>query len=312
MRSITMRSMVIASATFLAVPLMASCSGSDPDDEATATASGALGQCPHSNLAWATAQNGGAIAMRPISTWVCWLTQAAGRFDGEKGYDVGINVEMRNDGWWWLTTRATQEYGEAACAPRSCFTGDGANDVVWVSTENISTWAGASGGSCDHDQSNAWWGDAATIEQAWPGMPGPGRTAGGGESVDVAQSSNPFGSSILSSNDCQEVDSNYGIRAQANSLFVGTPSGGKACHFTGVPFSVSGNVTLNLGVYTDDAICYFTHIHGKFAGGGEKVRIYPVDAGGGRFLWYARSWQGGSGSSINAKGRCYFYNQWDL
>ncbi|HYO98139.1 MAG TPA: hypothetical protein VER33_26725 [Polyangiaceae bacterium] len=116
-------------------------------------------------------------------------------------------------------------------------------------------------------------------------------------------------SSKVVAQDCQ-VDRKV-IQATGNSLFVGTPGGSRAAHYTGVPFGVGGNSTLDLGVYTDEAICFFTKISGKFRGSGESVRLYTESTPSG-WVWHARSRQGSGGSSVRAEGRCFYYNQWDL
>jgi len=127
----------------------------------------------------------------------------------------------------------------------------------------------------------------------------------------VNLSYDPFSSSHVAAQDC--VGDNLPIVADAVSLFVGTPSGGKAAHYTGVPFSVSGNTTLNLGVDTADAFCFFTRIAGGFRGSGESVRLYTqFDASSQTNLWYAKTTRGSGGNQINAQGRCFFYHQVDL
>lgn len=289
---------------FACVAVLTSCS--DAVSENIESKSQALGICGHGSYAVAWASNGGSTPIRSLSDHVCWLTKAGGRFDGQKGSNVGVSVEPRNDGNWWLVTRSTEEYGEAHCLPLSCFRGDGVDDVVWVSTSNLSALA-VSSGSCDTDSSNAWWGDAATIAQAWPGGTGPGRTEGGGEYVHVQQSLNPFGSSVLTAGDCQWRDGPGGwIRNQGTSLFVGTPSSGVAASFSSGVSTITGNSTKDLNVFADDAICYFTHIHGKFRGGGEYVRLFQQpDAASGRDKWFAQAGQGSAGSDIYAQIRCF-------
>jgi hypothetical protein len=253
-----------------------------------------------------TVSNNDSTKLMPAATNFCWLTKSGGNFDGVAGYS-GIFVYPQSDGYYHLEGNGQGDVGEARCVPLSCFSGDGVNDVVWVS-DQFGAIANAGNGSCDSWSTQAWWGDAATILEAHPG---PGRTAGGGEAANVSLSSDPFSSSYVQANDCQE--DNKPIYANGVSLFVGTPSGGKAAHYTGIPFSVSGNYTLNLGVHTDEAICFFTHISGKFRGGAEFERLYTsYESATGRYLWYAQSSYGSSGGHLNGQGRCYYYNQWDL
>jgi hypothetical protein len=98
------------------------------------------------------------------------------------------------------------------------------------------------------------------------------------------------------------------ITGRSVSLFAGTPSSGQLAMFTGSDFWVSGNFTLNLGVHSDEAICYFTQVFGKFRGGGESVRLYQV-ADGSRWLWYAQATQGTGGKQVKGVGKCYYFNQ---
>jgi hypothetical protein len=183
------------------------------------------------------------------------------------------------------------------------------DDVNWIS-DGFAAIANrfSNDNSCDNWATSTWWGDGATVLM---GHPGPGRTEGGGEYSNVTLSSDPFASSKVTANDCYR--DNKPIYADAVSLFVGTPSGGRAAHYTGIPFLVSGNSTLPLGVYTTDAFCFFTHITGKFRGGGESERLYTVkESSTGKYIWYAESTQGSAGSSNRSEGRCYYYHQWDL
>jgi hypothetical protein len=307
-----MKSGWISSVFLLAVVAASGCGGEGPsnDDGQLGKNQAAVGECPASETLGVGTVNGPySLALHPTNTHVCWLTGVWGRFDGQRSCPDGVSVQAHANGWWYLEARNSEEYGEARCAPLSCFTGDGVNDVVWDSTDNFSAIAAADGPTCDNYQSNAWWGDAATIEQYWPGC---SDTEGGGEYTAISQSNLPFSSSKVVANDCTSDGLGRIINSFGTSLFVGTPSGGKACHFTGSPFSVSGNYTLNLNVYTDEAICYFTKISGKFRGGGEFVKVYPVSVGGGRYKWYAKSTQGGDGSAVSASGRCFWFHQWDL
>ena len=288
--------------------LVGGCSGHDGSGESVGVKKQALGPCAQSQQVVAWASGVWDQSIRPTSTHFCWLSKVHGNFDGGNGTPAGVYVQAQGDGNWHLRAESSGAYGEARCAPYSCFSGDGVNDVIWVSG-SFGALASASSSSCDNWQTNAWWGDAATVLQSWPG---PGKTEGSGEYVQSNLSSSPWTSSKVVANDCQHGDPYPWIQATANSLFVGTPSGGKLAHYTGVPFSVTGNYTLNLGVYTDDAFCFFTTVRGKFRGGSESVAVYPVyQSSTGRYLWYAKS-QSQQGSSVRATGRCYYYHQWDL
>jgi hypothetical protein len=256
--------------------------------------------CSNSNIGSWWAQFGGEVDMQPASTHFCWLTKVSGAF--EDGLN-GASITKTTYGWYRLWT-TSDSLGEAHCVPLSCFRGDGINDVTWVSDSIYATAFGYSG--CPHQDTNAWWGDAATVLIRHAA----GNTEGGAEYSNIIQSGNAFAPSVVQANDCQTSDG-VGVQAIARSLFVGTPSGGKLAHFTGAPFWVQGNFTLNLNVFTDEAFCYLTRAHGKFRGGGESVRLFR-EASGSRFKWVAQATQGGAGSAIRGEGRCYWYHQWDL
>lgn len=264
--------------------------------------------CSHSlQNAYSVTGNSHAV-MRSASTHFCWLTMASGNFDGNNGAFAGVKVSPHSDGFWRLTGENPSAKGEGRCSPLSCFRGDGIDDVVWVSSQ-FSALAWSTGG-CDTFDTNAWWGDAASLVQSWPG---PGRTEGSGEIVAAIISSSAWSPSKIKATDCYFGDPYGVIRAIGNSLFVGTPSGGKLARYVGAPFSVQGNYTLNLGVYTDEAICFLTRISGKYRGYGEEVKLYPVlQSSTGRYLYYARAKQGGAGASVRGEGRCYYFHQWDL
>ncbi|HMR06473.1 MAG TPA: hypothetical protein PKA88_11865 [Polyangiaceae bacterium] len=301
-----------AKAALFALPVLilcgVACTVQREDSEHTQVARQALGPCAQTLQVYAWANGVWDQPIRPTSTHFCWLSKASGDFDGDNGTPAGVYVQPQSDGYWHLRAESSGAIGEARCAPLSCFSGDGNNDVRWVSG-GFGAIAISGLYNCDHQVTNAWWGDAATVLQSWPG---PGRTEGTGEYVQSVLSSSPWTSSQVVANDCQHNDPYPWIQATAHSLFVGTPSGGKLAHYTGVPFSVYGNYTLNLNVYTDDAFCFFTTIKGRFRGGGEAVRVYPVlEQSSGRYIWYAQS-KSQQGTSVSATGRCYYYHQWDL
>jgi hypothetical protein len=259
---------------------------------------------------------GPAKKLKPLATHFCWMTMASGNLDGAQPdwwYDTGLGVEVQTDGEgvanWWVVNRAFSGGGvaQARCVARSCFTGDGVNDQVWISTHNISAIATANGSCATNTNHTAWWGDAATVLRWWPG---PGKTNGSGENTQVVQSGNAFSASAIHAADCYHDGLGRFITGRAVSLFVGTPNSGQLALFTGSDFFVQGNYTLPLGVYSDEAVCFFTRIFGKFAGAGESVRLYQV-ASGGRYQWYAKSTQGGSGSGVKGQGKCFWYNQWN-
>ncbi len=249
--------------------------------------------------------------LKSASTHLCWVTKFTGRFNGsqtDETEDVGQGVMVGQDGYWWLQNNAAPTNDgqvEARCVRKSCFTGDGTDDVVWVSTHNISAIATANGTCATSKTYHGWWGDAATLLRWWPG---PGDTNGSGENVQVLQSFDAFKSSGIQAADCRHDGLRGSIIGRANSLFVGTPDSGQLAQFTGSQFSVWGDNTLDLGVFADEAICYFTKVYGQFRGAGESVRLYQV-AQGSRNVWFARSRQGADGASVKGSGQCFYYNQ---
>jgi hypothetical protein len=299
-----------------ALPLLQACNGElldgegDGEEEETETVVSALGICDGASTNVHSAGANSAKKLSSLSTHFCWVTKFSGNFNGQQPDnwgDTGQGLKQRPDGFWWLENNAYSGGGnvEARCVPKSCFHGDGVNDQVSFSVHNISAIATADG-ECDADTNNtAWWGDAATMLHFWPG---PGNTNGSGENVQVIQSTNAFTSSGIQAADCYHDGLGRFITGRATSLFVGTPNSGQLALFTGAQFSTWGDNTLNLGVFTDEAICYFTKVYGKFRGAGESVRIYQV-ASGSRFLWYAKSAQGGSGEGVKGSGRCFYFNQ---
>ncbi len=249
-----------------------------------------------------------AMRLKPASTHLCWLTRLRGFLGATSGSIGGTDVATLDDGYWYLTNHQNQ-ISEARCVPKSCFTGDGIDDVVWVSNHDISAKANCRSSPASKTTHTAWWGDAATILSSFPG---PGKTNGSGENVQIIQSFDAFKSSGIQAADGYPDD--YGssgfIFGEGVSLFVGTPNSGKLARFTGSQFSVSGNTTLNLGVYSDEAICYFTKVYGKWETWDDSVRLYQI-AQSGRNVWVARSSATNGDSGIKASGQCFYFNQWD-
>ena len=294
---------------FLALTLVG-CAGADDlsGDETVGESRAELGECTSFSQSFYSVNGEDNVRLKPLSTHLCWLTKSSGDFDG--GYNRnGLLVYVQSDQYWHLESTGGGGIGEARCTPRSCFSGDGVDDVMWISEGNAAIANRFSGDtSCDKWTTAAWWGTAATMLM---GHPGPGRTAGGGEYSNVTLSYDPWKSSTVNAGDC--VADNKPIFANAVSVFVGTPRGGKNAHYTCIPFSVSGNSTLPLGVRTEDAMCFFTHLTGGFRGAGESSRLYTVkNADSGKYEWYAKTTRGGAGNQIRAEGRCYYYHQWDL
>ncbi len=266
--------------------------------------------CVSSTETYHTNSSKQAKVIESATTHFCWMT----RFGGSKASSDynglgGGGVYIGTDDNWYLDNDSSNLTTEARCVPKTCFTGNGVDDVVWVSTHDISARANCGGPPVTETNYTGWWGDAATVLR-W--FPGPGATNGSGENVQIIQSLNASKSTGIQAADGyhehdESGDPSRPIMGQAVSLFVGTPNSGQLAQFTGAEFSVSGDYTLNLNVHTDEAICYFTKIYGGYRGAGDYVRLYQV-ADGSRNLWYARSRQD-DGSGIRAVGRCFYFHQ---
>jgi hypothetical protein len=317
----------MAFAALFAVSCGGAESSSNGEAEEVSQVKSAASTCSLDQVSFSWSQNNFDTQMSSDSTHFCWLTKVAGRFDGDKGQDVGITVERGPTdglagGSWWLRTRASQEYAEARCAPLSCFSGDGSKDKRLISG-TFNALATADGG-CDHFSTPTWWGDGATVLQ---GFPGPGNTGGFGEYASIDQSADPFASSSVHANDCNRDGLGKWIRGYANSLFVGTPSGGVAARFQG-PNPPNGGTIDVVGEYALSSsgtnlfrwklmalaeyhICYLAKVGGEFNGGGEIAMIDIQNDSDGNPRWRLFV-QHQSGAGVQAVARCYRYDQYGL
>ncbi len=242
--------------------------------------------------------------LKSSSTHFCWLS----RIHYHDNPKVFID---QDDGYWYVEEG---KESQIRCVPKSCFRGDGVDDVVWISTHNISAKANCKGDCANTVNHTAWWGDAATVLTAFEG---PGADVdqayvnGIGENVQVIQSNSATTSSGIQAADCHSEHGFFtgapdvGITGRAVSLFVGTPNSGRLAKFTGAEFSVTGNSTMSLGVFTDEAICYFT----KFYGAG-AARLFQV-ADGSRNVWTVKTARIDSDRGVRAVGRCFWFHQSD-
>jgi hypothetical protein len=244
----------------------------------------------------------------------CWLTRAAGRFDGTKGTSGVDVIGRKNDRSWWLETHGPEELGEAMCVPLNCFSANGIGDVVWTSWEsNFSAFANRTTSSCHAHSRNAWRGDAATILQSWPHSGGAaGNTEGGGEASFIVQATSASAFSQVAANDCAyEGGLGKPIFASGTSLFVGTPGGSNVPNFMNVGAFTQQNFTVALA-RTDEAICYFTKITGKFRGGGESAHLFRANDAAGVERWHLRTTKGGASNFVRADARCFPFHQPNL
>lgn len=292
------------------LPIVTAC-GAAPDESVDE-----LTQANHQfcgNYWWRAARDGQKVRLGSVDTDFCWLTMAAGRFDGTKGQS-GVDVIGRaNDRSWWLETHGAEEQGEAHCIPLNCFVGDGVNDTRFTSWNlNFSAFANRSTSSCDDDARPAWKGDAATVLQSWPHSGGPaGRTDGGGEAAWINQATSAFANSQIAANDCAwEGGLGNPIFPSATSLFVGTPGGSNVPTFFNVGAGSQQGFQATLAS-ANDAICYFTKIMGEFRGGGEAAHLFRRTEGG-IPRWILATRKGGASDFVRAEARCFPFHQPNL
>jgi hypothetical protein len=158
-----------------------------------------------------------------------------------------------------------------------------------------------------------WWGTAASFVNAILG-----EFAGGGEYVQVKQSTDGYQPSVLS------IESQSSkIDGTGFSYFVGVPKSGKLVKLYGYKngswargnalssgtFEYSVNTQAGFNSYwlppRDKAFCYLTRVSGNFDGGGEQLRITVSGA-----QWFVKA-QSGGGKHVSGKVRCMAYDQRD-
>jgi hypothetical protein len=244
-----------------------------------------------------------------LQKYLCVASSFYGKF--ESVYDE-FNVQQ-TDGTWNIRTDNSflgpNDTGRGAmtCVKHSAFVPD-AGGVHWVST-----WFPVSGDPdyIPHEDRDLWWGTAASFVNAISG-----EFAGGGEYVQVKQSTDGYQPSVLSiESQSSEID---GI---GFSYFAGVPKSGKLVKLYGYKNGswVRGNAlssgTFEYSVGTqagfssywlpprDKAFCYFSRVSGNFDGGGEQLRI-TVSGG----QWFLKA-QSGAGQYVSGNVRCMAYDQ---
>jgi hypothetical protein len=246
----------------------------------------------------------------PASQWVCALTQVQGKFvgGGER-----VQVTTAADGYWYLQGTTGQVPDPitvgATCYARGAFLSNNDPDgTPWTRllSQEFTYWVHNGIPGCAFvGGSNTWWGDAATF---LTGMSG--KFMGGGESAYVIQSTDGFSPSLLTVSLCQDYVQSWGY-----AFFVGPPSKGRQATFNGpngngpaiaiTEYAADRSVVLMAP--TAEAMCYFSYISGKFAGGGEIASISPfIDSNG------VERWALGTSSGqgfLGARARCYRLDQ---
>lgn len=161
------------------------------------------------------------------------------------------------------------------------------------------------------DDTNMWWGDAASFVSGIRG-----EFAGGGEHVRVFQSSSATVPSTLEAR--TEASE---LQGQGTSYFVGVPQSGKRVKLYGYrdggwirgTVSTAGTFEYNVGTTAgfssywlpprDKAFCYITNVSGNFDGGGERVQI-TVNGD----QWFVKA-QAAAGKFVTGSVRCMAYDQ---
>jgi hypothetical protein len=240
----------------------------------------------------------------PSSTHVCVLAMIWGTL-----YGNNVTLSKGTTDWKLYTTLNTVRSGgkvamDAVCYPLSSFVANGAER--WMS-DSFNLYIGGTGSQ----SVLTWWGDAATYLSSVGGI-----FYGSGEQAWVTQSNVTDLSSTLSLKTLQA----HGHSTAAYSFFVGIPGTGHVPQFIGPNGTGSaatageyrvdfdGENQFNAGnikmAHSDEAMCYFTSITGKWSGSGEWVQIV-VDSSG---YWRLKA-QAVGNNQVHARARCYRLRQ---
>lgn len=233
---------------------------------------------------------------------VCVLTRLTGKFEGR-----GEQVKVTDDGTNWVLTGASHQAGvagEAFCFPRAKFKGIDSN--TRISSEYERFGPGAPHACGQSSQSEMYASDAFAFLSGLEGA-----LHGGAEYVLVQQALSKDVLSYVEASSCADG----GIIAFARNFRVGTRTA-RLARFQGrnvigdandVPeFTAGGYASSGVAVMapTSDAMCAFTRIEGKFAGGGEWVQIRPEMIDGVE-RWVLRTGRGGGSDYVRAGARCF-------
>jgi hypothetical protein len=245
-----------------------------------------------------------------LQTHLCVASSFYGKFESDNDE---FELQQNTDTWgiwtnnWMFQGPNETGRGAMTCVKHSAFVPD-AGGVHW-----ISGWFPVSGDPdfIPHTDRDMWWGTAASFVSGISG-----EFAGGGEYVQVTQSTDGYKPSVLSAESQSSEIDGVGF-----SYFVGVPKSGKLVKLYGYKNGswVRGNVlssgTFEYPVSTqagfssywlpprDKAFCYLTRVSGNFDGGGEQVRI-TVNGG----QWFLNV-QSGGGKYVSGKVRCMAYDQ---
>jgi hypothetical protein len=237
---------------------------------------------------------------------ICILSRLTGKYEGGGEY-----VSVTHDGTDWYLQGGSQQVGvagEALCFPRKLFVGNSAR--TQISSEYA--WQ-AFGNNCGFPAARDMY-----ARDAFSFLSGlQGKLAGGGEYAFVQQAVNPTVPSYLQVNSCVRNDD---LIAYARSFRVGAISSnmaefigpnGERDDVNGIPdYSILGNFrdATRVMAPTNQAICAFTYIRGKFQGGGEYVQIRS-ELVNGMSHWVLRAGQGDTAFSVGVGARCFARDQ---
>jgi hypothetical protein len=164
----------------------------------------------------------------PGNKWVCALGKVQGNFEDALGSAATF---IDSDTGNWDIGAASLDGGERVNAGANCATLDRWSGQIpagqtkpnrWLS-EDFSVFNQANDCNAFLLSANTWWGDSATIMTVMFGG-----FYGGGESVNVRQSDDPWAPSSLSTTLCQGA-----IEVAGKSLFIGVPNSGRQAKFRG-------------------------------------------------------------------------------
>lgn len=243
------------------------------------------------------------VDMGDTGTNFCFLQSVQGRFSGN-----GERVRLYDTGGRWRlygSSGTNSVAGSARCAPRSEFGKEG--DTRIASSDFTAEKKKDGSSSCFSVTKQTWWGDAWTAISSIGG-----RLRGGGEYIQVNQSTGGKMPSVVEAHTCQDDPQ---IAGAAVSYFVGKPQSGKLARFFGpklpltpatAPFAGEYAVGANQSVLmapVGKSYCFFTAIGGNFQGESERVEIIVGADATKNPAWLLRTFSKSSGG-VFARARC--------
>jgi hypothetical protein len=239
------------------------------------------------NIEYGWSENGYDTKMFPIDDNFCWLVELQGSWSAQSlGSNLGVAVQVENDGYWHIVTYRSGDYGYAYCAPASCFTGEGNYTVDWDNKlypndfwneSEISDTCEVSG--CDHESNNNGWpgisgtASSLTMLQGWPILNG--ATNGNGEGAGVTE--NAGGPNTIWTNSCVSDEAcDHPVQAVFSSIFVGQ-LGTTVPVYPYITAWCDGTSSFELTTTGASGICFLTEAEGGFRG--SSVRTYLDSSG---------------------------------